>query len=76
MPVLAELAASSQVGQREDSAGLDPERGTRGKCRRLREREASVPGQERRVRAVEREPLAVDEKHRDLRPVLGGIGDL
>src|SRR5690606_987541 len=70
VPGLTVLASAAQRRKRVDAAHLQPDRGGRAETGRAREVEAAVPREQRRVTAVERDALAVDDEHRRARAVL------
>ncbi len=76
VPVLAVLAAAAQAGDGVDAAHLEPGDRARREGRRHRDVEAAVAGEQRRVLAVARRPLARGDEQRDPRAVLRGIEDL
>ena len=69
VPVLAVFAAAAQDGQRVDAAGLEERDRRRRPARRHAVFEAAVAGEQRGLRAVALDPLAVDEEQRQPRAV-------
>ena len=76
MPLLAELAAAAQIGDRVDAAHLEPHQPADAERRRERDVEAAVAVEQRRMAAVELDVLAVHDEHRDLGAVLAREEDL
>ncbi len=73
VPLLAVLAAASQVGLGVDAAQLEPDQTAGREARRHADVEAAVAVEVGRVRAIERYPLLVRDEHGDpgavLRPI-------
>ena len=69
VPVLAELRSPAQVGQREDSAAVQPHPQAGVEVRRLADPVAAVSREQRRVRAVEPRALAAHDAHGHARAV-------
>src|SRR5207302_10045831 len=76
VPVLAELGAASQVGNREDASMLQPEIAPAGKSGREAHVESAVTGKQRGVLAVELKSFFVKDEHRNLGAVLRRVPDL
>ena len=72
MPRLAVLAAAAQVHRRVHDALFEQRQAQRAEVRRRVHVEAAVPVHQRGVVAVELQPLAVHDEHRDARAVLAG----
>ena len=68
-PLLAELAAAADVGQRVDHAAVEQAQAARREGRRHRHAVGAVGVEQHRRRAVERHALPVDERDRHLRAV-------
>src|SRR5205823_9946500 len=76
VPLAAILAAAPQVGHGIDAPQLEPLDIADAKARRQRDVEAAVAEQDRRIAAVELEPLAADDDHRHARAVFALVKDL
>ena len=70
VPVLAVDAAAARIGHREHAAGVEPGEPAGAEERLLGDAVARVAVQQRRVAAVERDALLVDDRHRHQRAVV------
>ncbi len=76
MPVLAVLASTTQVGQREHAALLQEQHAARAEARREADVESAVGVEQGGVLAIALHALLAHDEHRDLRTVLAGIEHL
>src|SRR5262249_2762497 len=76
VPLFAVLAAAAEIGNSDDETFLEQEDVESRVVGSQADVEASIRGQERRPLTVGSQTLLVNEKHRDLRAVLGGVPDL
>src|SRR5690349_18153375 len=70
VPLLAELAAAAQVGQRENTAVLGEDDGVGTECRSFVNQKTAVAIEQRGPVAVQLKALFVDQKHGYARLVL------
>jgi len=76
VPILAELAAAAQCGERKDAALLDPRDGARVETRHLGRVEAAVACQQGGMAAVQRDAIAMHDVHRSARAIARRVPDL
>src|SRR5436305_9780481 len=76
VPLFAIFGAAANVGQGEDASVLQPQVHRGAKRRRVADVETSVSAEPRRVLTVEFRMGAVNDEHRNLGSVPGGIENL
>ena len=76
MPLGAILAATPEIGQREDTAHLKPLKRLNAKTGRQRDVKTAIAIEQRGVLAIQLQAFLGDQEHRDLRPILGLEEDL
>ena len=76
MPLLAELAAAAQIGQRENAAMLREDHRVRTESRSFVDQKTAVAVEQRRPIAVELEAFFENQKHGDAGLILRRVPDL
>src|SRR5213594_3200200 len=76
MPVAAIFAAATQIRFGENAAHFQPNERAHGKTRSEADIESTIAVKDGRVPAIEREPLAMGDEHRNARPIFARKEDL